>query len=147
MTSQRNWTGPHSMACEVLPQGRCKPLFSDMWTLVGKQDFKWSPIQHSDQYSNGDIILDHQNKTHNDPSEVIAQSSAKALCIQVTTTFKPCVDCALDKAKQCTASKKAVPCSQVLGERFFFDISSPSTPTFGGKCHWLLVSTIAGVSF
>ena len=25
------------------------------------------------------------------------------------------------------------------GERLFFDISSPSTPTFGGKHHWLLV--------
>ena len=38
-----------------------------------------------------------------------------------------------------SSSKKAVPCLQVLGERLFFDISSPSTPTFGGNHHWLLV--------
>ena len=36
-------------------------------------------------------------------------------------------------------SKKTVPCLQVLRERLFFDISSPTTPTFGGKHHWLLV--------
>ena len=34
---------------------------------------------------------------------------------------------------------KALPCLKILGERLFFDISSPSTPTFGGNWHWLLV--------
>ena len=53
--------------------------------------------------------------------------------------YKQCEDCALGKAKQRAVGKKAVPRSQVSGERLFFDISSPTTPTFGGKHHWLLV--------
>ena len=53
--------------------------------------------------------------------------------------FKLCEDCALGKAKQHAVSKMAVLCSQILGERLFFDISSQSTLTFGGKHHWLLV--------
>ena len=72
-------------------------------------------------------------------SEVITQSTAKAFGIQVTCIFKLCEDCALGKAKQYAVSKKVVHCQQVLEERLFFDISSPSTPTFGGKHHWLLV--------
>ena len=51
------------------------------------------------------------------PSKAITRSTAKGLGIQVTGMFKPCEDCALGKAKQ----------------------SSPFTPTFGGKPHWLLV--------
>ena len=35
-------------------------------------------------------------------------------------------------------SKKVVASSKILGDRLFFDISSPSTPTFGGKKTWLL---------
>ena len=45
--------------------------------------------------------------------------------------FKPHEDCALGKTKQQSVRKKAVPQLQILGERLFFDISSPSTPTFG----------------
>ena len=73
------------------------------------------------------------------PSKTITHSTAKAICIQVTGTFKPCEDCAMGKAKQHAVSKKAVPWSQILGERLFFDIRSPSTPTFGKKHHWLLI--------
>ena len=51
----------------------------------------------------------------------------------------PLLDCTLRKAKKIGVSKKTVDCSKVLGERLFFDISSPSTPTFEGKKHWLLV--------
>ena len=43
------------------------------------------------------------------------------------------------KAKKGGVCKKAVACSKILGERLLFDISSPSTPTFVGKKHWLLV--------
>ena len=53
--------------------------------------------------------------------------------------FKPCKDCTLGKAKQHAVSKKAAPCSKILGEKLFFDISTPSTPSVGGKRHWLLV--------
>ena len=30
-------------------------------------------------------------------------------------------------------------CSKIIGERIFFNISLPSTRTFGAKKHWLLV--------
>ena len=53
--------------------------------------------------------------------------------------FNSYEDCALGKAKKGTVHKKAVECSKILGERLFFDISSPLTPTVGGKKHWLLV--------
>ena len=71
--------------------------------------------------------------------QAIMRSTTKSFGIKAPSTFKPCEDCALGKAKQRVVSKKAVPCSQILGERLFFDISSPTTPTFGGKRHWLLV--------
>ena len=73
------------------------------------------------------------------PSKSIICATTKALGIQVTSTFKPCDDCDLGKMKQQAVSKKAVPCLKILGERLFFDIISPSTPTFGSKQHWLLV--------
>ena len=73
------------------------------------------------------------------PCEAITHSNAKASSILVTSTFKPCEDGALGKPKQWVISKKAVLCLQILGERLFFDISSPSTFTFGGKHHWLMV--------
>ena len=50
-----------------------------------------------------------------------------------------CEDCTLGSASQSAISKKAVPQSKTLGERLFFDISSPSTPSFAGKKHWLLI--------
>ena len=73
------------------------------------------------------------------PSETITQATTKALGIQVTGTFKPCEDCTLGKAKQWAISKKAVPCSKIVGERVFFYISSPSTSTLCGMHYWLLV--------
>ena len=79
----------------------------------------------------------HAELSH--PLEAITRSTAKNFNIHVTGIFKTCEDCALGKAKQRAMSKKAVPHLQILGERLFFDISSPSTPIFGGKCHWLLV--------
>ena len=52
---------------------------------------------------------------------------------------KICEDCALRKVKKTRISKISLACSKVQGERLFFDISSPSTPTFDGKKHGLLV--------
>ena len=59
--------------------------------------------------------------------------------IQVTVTFKLCEYCTLGKAKQQGVSIKAAAWSTFLGERLFFDTSTPLTPTFGSKNHWLLV--------
>ena len=50
------------------------------------------------------------------PSETINQATTKALGIQVTSMFKPCENCALGKAKQWAVSKKAEPCSNILGK-------------------------------
>ncbi len=49
--------------------------------------------------------------------------------------FSPCKDCALGKARQDNASKKTVSKSTNTGERFFIDISSPSTKNMAGKKH------------
>ena len=73
------------------------------------------------------------------PSKSITNATTKAMGIQVMGTFKPCKNCTLGKAKWQGVSKKAVAWSKTLGERLFFDISSPLTPTFGGKKHWLFV--------
>ena len=53
--------------------------------------------------------------------------------------FIPCKDCTLGKAKKGRVSKVAIACSKNLGERLFFDIGSPSTPSCGGQKHWSLV--------
>ena len=73
------------------------------------------------------------------PSKVITNATTKLMGIQVTNTFKLFEDCALGKANKSRVCKKAVACSKILEERLFFVISSPSTSTFGGKKHWLLV--------
>ena len=73
------------------------------------------------------------------PSEVITHDTMKAMSIQVTSTVKPCEDCILGKVKKSRVSKMAVACSKILMKKFFFNASSPSTPTFGGMKHWLLV--------
>ena len=73
------------------------------------------------------------------PSETITYATANDMGIQVNGSFKPHEDCAFGKTKKSRVSKKTVACSKNLGGRLFSDISSPSTPTFGGKKHWLLV--------
>ena len=75
------------------------------------------------------------------PSKSIIHATTKALGIQVTGTFMPCEDCILGKAKQRAISKKAFVQSKFW---LFFDMSSPSTPTFGGKKHWLLIIDVSG---
>ena len=42
-------------------------------------------------------------------SESITQPTAKAFGIQITSTFKPCEDCTLGKAKQQAVIKKVIP--------------------------------------
>ena len=59
--------------------------------------------------------------------------------LYLTVLFNPFENCTLGKTKKGGVSKRAVDHSKILGERLLFDISSPSTPTFGGKKHWLLV--------
>ena len=49
LTSWWNLMSPYSMTCKVLPQGRCKPVFPHMWTLTGKENYKWPSKQHCGQ--------------------------------------------------------------------------------------------------
>ena len=68
--------------------------------------------------------------------EVIIQATDRAMGLHITDKFKPCEDCALVKTKKSRVSKKrAMACSKIVGERLFFDISSPLTPNFGGRKH------------
>ena len=53
----------------------------------------------------------------------------------------PCPDCVKGKAKQANVPK-GIPDekgSQIPGERFFLDISSVKTRSFGGSKFWLLL--------
>ena len=52
---------PHSMAHEVLPQGRCKPVFLNMQGNRIKSNQQNNIMVN---FSNDDIILDSQIKTH-----------------------------------------------------------------------------------
>ena len=54
------------------------------------------------------------------PSETITSAMAKALGIQVTSTFKLYEDCTLGKATKHAISKKAVPCTKFLGKWLIF---------------------------
>ena len=67
------------------------------------------------------------------PLEVITNATTKSMGIQLTISFKLCEGCAVERATKGRVCKKAIACSKILGERLFTDISSPSTPTFGGK--------------
>ena len=59
---------------------------------------------------------------------------------QLKGTFHPCEDCALEKAREGNVNKKVVlDHSTIFGERLFFDISSPFTPTLRDKKHCLFV--------
>ena len=53
------------------------------------------------------------------PSKTITHATTEAVGIQVTSTFKPCEECTLGKAKQCAVSKKVVPHSKILGRKAF----------------------------
>lgn len=64
--------------------------------------------------------------------------------------FKPCSDYAKAKAKQANVPKSILDKkkSTVPGERFFLDISSIKTSSFGGAKFWvLLVDDATGFKF
>ena len=69
------------------------------------------------------------------PSKMITGATGRAMVLHITGTFDPCEDYVLEKVKKSEVSNKAVKCSKILGERLFFNISSHSTPTLGGKEH------------
>ena len=57
--------GPHSLALDVLPQGRCKSVIPNLQTLTGQQDCKDHCNNIMVNTSTGDIVLDCQIKTCN----------------------------------------------------------------------------------
>ena len=85
------------------------------------------------------FAIAHKKKNINDqlaelghPSEVITHAMIKLMNIKVADTFKPCGDCAFEKAKK-LESEKSLLLLKILDERLFFDISLHSTPTFECK--------------
>ena len=99
---------------------------------TGEERAQSATVLHKRDINDLHIELGHQ-------SESITCTTAKDMGIKLKGAFKPCEDCALGKAKQQGVSKKDVARSKILGERLFFDVSSPSTSTFCGKKHCLLV--------
>ena len=73
------------------------------------------------------------------PSDIITHATSKTMGLHLTITFNTCEDCALGKAKRAMLVKQLSSTPNFLGERPFFDISSPLTTTLGGKKPWLLV--------
>ena len=73
------------------------------------------------------------------PCEATTRATAKAFGVRLIGQMKPCKDCALSKAKAKKISKVPVKRASKPGGRLCIDISSPSTKSVGGKCHWLLV--------
>ena len=62
------------------------------------------------------------------PSEVITSATAKSMDIHLTSTFKPCEDCALCKENKGCISERIVVCSKILGERFFLMLAYLQIP-------------------
>ena len=83
-----------------------------------------------------DATVLHNELGH--PLEDIIPTTRKAMGFKVTGTFQVCDACIFRKAKKSGVSKLALVCSKIKSECLFFNISSPSTPCFGGKRHWLL---------
>ncbi len=50
-----------------------------------------------------------------------------------------CESCGLSKSRQSPIPKKAIPRSNIPGERLFIDISSIKSKSLGGSKFWLLV--------
>ena len=70
--------------------------------------------------------------------EIITKATDWAMGLHLMGMFKPWQDCALGNATKSGVIKKDVTFSKIVEVSLFFDISSPFTPTFGGKKHWLL---------
>ena len=56
---------------------------------------------------------------------------------KVTGNFKPCEDCAIDKAKQSSVNKLLSDKSKIPGEQKFIDTTSVRNKSFGGTKFWL----------
>ena len=67
------------------------------------------------------------------PSKVITQATGRVMGLNLTGILKSCKDFALGNAKKGCVSKKTVEHSKIMGERLFFNISSPLTPPFCDK--------------
>ena len=123
---------PHSWPLKFCPKAG-DDLFSVKFLYETSQEMTPSaPAYKKKNINDQHVALSH-------PSEVIIYATAKSMGIQVTGTFKLCKDCTTRTTKNGGVCNKAVASLKILGENLFFDISFPSTPTFGGKKHWLLV--------
>ncbi len=79
----------------------------------------------------------HDTLTHS--SEQVTRATGKYLGFEVTGKLGRCVDCAMAKAKQKNVRKEnSESRSTVKGGRFYMDISSVSSKSFGGAKFWAL---------
>ena len=121
----------------------CQIKTHDSW--VGRIEILWekSPEQAKTIKSTAQPPRKHINVLHaelNHPLEVIKHATGRAMGLILMAMFKPCKDCRLVKARKRSISKKNFKqSSKNLGEKLFFNISLPFTPTLRGKKHWLLV--------
>jgi hypothetical protein len=69
-------------------------------------------------------------------SERTAVEAAKFYGIKIKGNMGPCEFCGIGKAKQAPVNKELNPKSSIPGERFFIDISSVKSTTFGGTKYW-----------
>ena len=83
-----------------------------------------------------DVNKLHQELGH--PGEDVTRATGKYMGLKITSTFNPCKDCGVVKAKQSKMNKGVTSKSKIPGERFFIDISPPKSASLGGKHHWLL---------
>ena len=82
-----------------------------------------------------DINVLHAKLGH--PPEVITHATGQAIGCHLTGMFNSFDHCALGKAIRAASVRWQY--SKILGQRLFFNISSPLTPTLGDKKHWLLI--------
>ena len=80
----------------------------------------------------------HEELGH--PSEATTRATAKLYGYTLTGQFEPCGKCMLAKAKQKKLRRINTGESAIRkGERLYVDISSPSSMSLGGRCHWALI--------
>lgn len=109
---------------------------------VGRDTAKYATPQETPEEKSTPIKIKDVNELHRElghPNEGITRATGKSMGYQVVGTYHPCESCLMAKARQANVNKLPTQRSTIKGERLFIDISSPNTPSLGGKTHWLLI--------
>jgi len=68
----------------------------------------------------------------------VSNMTAKAMGVELSGTFRPCLNCAEEKIRKNVIPKESHNKATEPGGRIFLDISSMKTSSLGGNKHWLL---------